>query len=151
SIAGKTGTGQKAISGKGYVEGLWSASFLGFFPAVRPKIVGLIFFDEPKGGTPSGGGPAATVFKEVVANIIPLIEQGVRTLNVSLKHFYRKNLKGTNGGEIPNLIGKSKREALEILRPSGIPVKFHGSGFCYKQEPDPGKKAEDERLNLYFK
>lgn len=118
--------------------------FSGFFPAERPKIVGLILFDEPKGGTHSGGGLAAPVFKEVVENIIPIIEQGERTLNVSLKHFQRKNLKGTNAGEIPNLIGKSKREALEILRPSGIPVKFHGSGFCYEQEPDPGKKSETE-------
>ncbi|AVQ10403.1 Penicillin-binding protein, transpeptidase domain protein [Leptospira santarosai] len=151
SIAGKTGTGQKAVSGKGYVEGLWSASFLGFFPAERPKIAGLILFDEPQGGTHSGGGLAAPVFKEVVENIIPIIEQGERTLNVSLKHFQRKNLKETNVGEIPDLIGKSKRETLEILRPLGIPVKFHGSGFCYEQEPAPGKKIGNERLNLYFK
>lgn len=133
------------------MEGLWSASFLGFFPAERPKIVGLILFDEPKGGTHSGGGLAAPVFKEVVENIIPIIEQGERTLNVSLKRFQRKNIKETNVDGIPDLIGKSKREVLEIVRPLGISVKFHGSGFCYEQEPAPGKKTGDRRLNLYFK
>lgn len=113
--------------------------------------MGLILFDEPKGGTHSGGGLAAPVFKEVVENIIPIIEQGERTLNVSLKHFQRKNIKATNAYEIPDLIGKSKREVLEIIRPLGISVKLHGSGFCYEQEPTPGKKIGDERLNLYFK
>ncbi|WP_125179728.1 penicillin-binding transpeptidase domain-containing protein, partial [Leptospira ellisii] len=150
SIAGKTGTGQKAVSGKGYVEGLWSASFLGFFPAEKPKIVGLILFDEPQGGTHSGGGLAAPVFKEVVENIIPIIEQGEKTVDVSLKRFQRKNLK-SSPGEVPDLIGKSKRESLEILAPLGIPVKFHGSGFCYQQDPAPGNKLGDDRLNLYFK
>ncbi|PJZ88007.1 peptidoglycan D,D-transpeptidase FtsI family protein, partial [Leptospira levettii] len=48
-IAGKTGTSQKAKAGEGYQAGLFTASFLGFFPADKPKYVGLIVFDEPGG------------------------------------------------------------------------------------------------------
>ncbi|MCE9500413.1 MAG: penicillin-binding protein 2, partial [Leptospira sp.] len=73
-IAGKTGTGQKARGKGGYSDDLFSASFLGFFPADNPRIVGLVLFDEPGGVIHSGGGLAAPVFRQVVENIVPIIE-----------------------------------------------------------------------------
>lgn len=149
SIAGKTGTGQKAVSGRGYQDGLWSASFLGFFPADKPKVVGLILFDEPKGDSHTGGGLAAPVFREVVENIIPIIEQGERTVNVKLPKLDRKSLQAQKG-TVPDLIGKSKREAVELLSPLGIPYKLHGSGFCYEQDPSPGTSYEGKRINVFF-
>ncbi|HNK94458.1 MAG TPA: penicillin-binding protein 2, partial [Leptospiraceae bacterium] len=55
-VIGKTGTSQVYIKGKGYEEGMVAASFLGFFPANNPKIVGLIILSEPEGVVHSGGG-----------------------------------------------------------------------------------------------
>ncbi|PJZ71321.1 penicillin-binding protein [Leptospira perolatii] len=149
SIAGKTGTGQKAISGRGYQEGLWSASFLGFFPAEKPKVVGLILFDEPKGSSHTGGGIAAPVFKEVVENIIPIIEQGEKTVQVRLSKLERK-ISDPKLNAVPNLIGRSKREVVESLSSSGATYKLHGSGFCYQQEPAPGAPISETRINVYF-
>lgn len=59
SVAGKTGTAQKAIQGKGYVAGKYMGSFIGFLPADDPQLVVLVVIDEPKrgyyGGTVAGG------------------------------------------------------------------------------------------------
>ena len=59
SVAGKTGTAQKAIPGKGYVSGKYMGSFVGFLPADDPQLLVLVVIDEPKrgyyGSTVAGG------------------------------------------------------------------------------------------------
>lgn len=59
SVAGKTGTAQKAVPSKGYVAGKYMGSFIGFLPADDPQVVVLVVIDEPKrgyyGGTVAGG------------------------------------------------------------------------------------------------
>ncbi|MCB1178445.1 MAG: penicillin-binding protein, partial [Leptospiraceae bacterium] len=150
AIAGKTGTGQKARPGKGYIKGLHSASFLGFFPADNPKIVGLILFDEPGSELHSGGGIAAPVFRNVVENIIPLIDFTEQSNIYNLDNLEEK-IPEVNPRVVPNLQGKSLRESIEIAQKFNAKYKIYGSGFCVKQIPEPGEKAK-ENLNwtLYF-
>jgi cell division protein FtsI/penicillin-binding protein 2 len=63
TVAGKTGTAQKAAGGR-YVEGKYIASFIGFFPADNPELCISIVMDEPKQGY-FGGQIAAPVFRQV--------------------------------------------------------------------------------------
>ncbi len=63
TVAGKTGTAQKAGAG-GYLPGKYVASFVGFFPADDPQLCISIVLDEPKEGY-YGGQVAAPIFKEV--------------------------------------------------------------------------------------
>ena len=64
-VAGKTGTAQKAKTGKpGYEEGKYIASFMGFVPVNEPKLAIIVIIDEPQGAY-YGGVVAAPVFKEV--------------------------------------------------------------------------------------
>jgi membrane carboxypeptidase/penicillin-binding protein len=71
NIAGKTGTAQKPkIGEKGYEVGNYIASFVGFFPAEDPQIVGLIILDSPR-GLHYGSQTAAPAFKRVTQKIIP--------------------------------------------------------------------------------
>jgi cell division protein FtsI/penicillin-binding protein 2 len=63
TVAGKTGTAQKAENG-GYAPGKYFSSFIGFFPADNPELCISITLDEPKGGH-YGGSTAAPVFKQV--------------------------------------------------------------------------------------
>jgi Cell division protein FtsI/penicillin-binding protein 2 len=63
TVAGKTGTAQKAEHGV-YVPGKYFSSFIGFFPADNPELCISVTMDEPKEGH-YGGDTAAPVFKEI--------------------------------------------------------------------------------------
>ena len=67
SIAGKTGTAQKQIpGGKGYMPGLYRASFCGIVPASDPKLVILTTLDfEQRTKFHQGGNSAGPVFKRI--------------------------------------------------------------------------------------
>lgn len=145
TIAGKTGTGQKATPGKGYQEGLWSASFLGFFPAEDPKFVGLVLFDEPEGNIYTGGGLAAPVFKEVVEEILPLLDSQTQAKSYKLKPIQNKTFK-FNPNLVPNLVGLSKIEAIAALRELKLRFTMEGSGFVKEQLPVPGTRIEDSTV-----
>jgi len=62
-VAGKTGTAAKPDS-HGYSNSKYVASFVGFAPATRPRIVVLVAIDEPQGAI-WGGVVAAPAFKEI--------------------------------------------------------------------------------------
>ncbi|MCC5814399.1 MAG: PASTA domain-containing protein [Leptospira sp.] len=145
TIAGKTGTGQKATPGKGYQEGLWSASFLGFFPAEDPKIVGLVLFDEPAGDIYTGGGLAAPVFGEVVEEILPLLEGKTQARSYKLKSIQHKKFK-LNPNLIPNLKGLSKVEAIAALRELKVRFTVEGSGFVKEQIPQEGTQIQESTV-----
>ena len=150
AIAGKTGTAQKAKPGRGYSDGLLSASFLGFFPANNPRIVGLILFDEPGGIDHSGGGIAAPVFREVVENIIPMIDyqDSADTYKLST---YKKKEDSYNLRVVPDFRGKSLRESIHIFQKYGVKYKIYGNGFCIRQIPEKGERVtKGDVWNLYF-
>jgi cell division protein FtsI/penicillin-binding protein 2 len=72
-VAGKTGTAQKP-GGKGYLEGKYVSSFIGFFPADAPEVCISVILDEPKNGH-YGGQTAAPFFKAIadqVANYLKI-------------------------------------------------------------------------------
>ena len=49
SVAGKTGTAQKAKErSRGYADGKYIASFMGFIPADRPRMAMIVVIDEPQ-------------------------------------------------------------------------------------------------------
>jgi cell division protein FtsI (penicillin-binding protein 3) len=63
-VAGKTGTAAKPDPQGGYSNSKYVASFVGFAPATRPRIVVLVAVDEPQGAI-WGGVVAAPAFKEI--------------------------------------------------------------------------------------
>jgi cell division protein FtsI/penicillin-binding protein 2 len=71
-MAGKTGTAQKVIDGR-YSNTLYIANFIGFAPARRPVIAGLVAVDEPRAGITSGGAVAAPVFAAVARRVLPYL------------------------------------------------------------------------------
>lgn len=84
SVAGKTGTVHKLISGD-YAKDRYVASFAGMAPASNPRLVMVVTVDEPEARRHFGGQTAAPVFSRVMAgalrllNIAPDIpQQGLR-------------------------------------------------------------------------
>jgi cell division protein FtsI (penicillin-binding protein 3) len=70
-IGGKTGTAQKARSdGKGYAQGLYVASFVGFAEAsalgLKRRLTLFVMIDEPHARSIYGGTLAAPVFKRIM-------------------------------------------------------------------------------------
>ncbi len=67
SVAGKTGTAQKANERGGYYDNRYVVSFIGFMPVEEPKFVILVLLDDAK--VPSnlnyGGTLAAPVFAKI--------------------------------------------------------------------------------------
>ncbi len=63
TVAGKTGTAQKAEHGV-YVSGKYFASFIGFFPADNPELCISVVMDEPKDGY-YGGQVSGPIFKQI--------------------------------------------------------------------------------------
>lgn len=73
SVAGKTGTSQKALKGIGYVRGKVVNSFAGFLPAENPQISIIIVLDEPA-NAPLSSTSVAPMFQDIA-------EQTMRYLN----------------------------------------------------------------------
>lgn len=70
-LAGKTGTAQKAEGG-GYSKTRFVASFIGFAPAERPRLLVAVMVDEPKGSY-YGAAVAAPAFGKIAAFALPYL------------------------------------------------------------------------------
>jgi cell division protein FtsI/penicillin-binding protein 2 len=73
-VAGKTGTAQIPVRG-GYLRNAFLPSFVGFAPAGRPALVGVVAIAEPQGFEYHGGQVAAPVFGAIARQV--LLYQGV--------------------------------------------------------------------------
>jgi cell division protein FtsI (penicillin-binding protein 3) len=150
-VAGKTGTAQKVdpVTRK-YSRTKDVATFVGFVPADRPRLVIMVMIDEPK-GVPYGGVVAGPVFKEV----------GLWSLNyLRVNPQFRladSEVDGQTGlensgqqaspspvrvkvetGELPDFRGLGMREVLRKGRTLGLKVLLEGTGLAVRQEPSPG-------------
>lgn len=67
-IAGKTGTSQKRVGGN-YKQGLYHTSFIGYFPANKPKYSCVVVIDEPVGTNIYAADVCAPVFKTIADKI----------------------------------------------------------------------------------
>ena len=72
-IAGKTGTAAKPDETGGYSESRYVASFVGFVPASKPRLVILVTVDEPRGAI-WGGTVAAPAFAEIAEFALQYME-----------------------------------------------------------------------------
>jgi cell division protein FtsI (penicillin-binding protein 3) len=66
AIAGKTGTAQVADKGIRYTDGVYQGSFVGYFPADKPRYtVAVVIRTKPHSGAYYGGTLAAPVFRMI--------------------------------------------------------------------------------------
>ena len=71
TLAGKTGTAQKVENGT-YSDSRYVASFVGFAPANRPKLLVAVVVDEPQ-SVHVGGLVAAPVFGQIAEFALPYL------------------------------------------------------------------------------
>jgi len=74
SVAGKTGTAQKIdVKTHQYSDAHYLASFCGFAPVDRPRLVVGVFLDEPQGSY-WGGSEAAPLFARILKHVAPYLK-----------------------------------------------------------------------------
>jgi cell division protein FtsI (penicillin-binding protein 3) len=70
SIAGKTGTAQVADKGIKYSDGVYQGSFVGYFPADKPRYtIAVVVRTKPHSGAYYGGTIAAPVFRMIADKV----------------------------------------------------------------------------------
>jgi cell division protein FtsI/penicillin-binding protein 2 len=72
TVAGKTGTAQKAVRG-GYSDHEHIASFVGFIPALKPRIGIIVAVDNPQ-PLHTGGRVAGPAFKAIAENAVRYLD-----------------------------------------------------------------------------
>lgn len=126
-VAGKTGTAQVAApAGGGYIEGLYTASFLGFAPADSPRMALAVVVNRP-GTFQYGSRAAAPVFGAIAKRVLGTLE--MRTVAALM----------------PDLRGRSVRDVARWAEETGVDLRISGHGFAARQEPAPGSPVGEGR------
>ena len=158
TVAGKTGTGQKAGVG-GYQAGRHVPNFVGFAPAEKPRLVAVVVIEEPQGQY-YAAEVAAPVFSGIVSQALGMLRVAPReqTVPAAVVAASGPALRLADGvvpvglraaepprrpalsepGRTPDALGLSAREAIALFGRLGIPVRLTGSGFVVAQNPPAG-------------
>ncbi len=169
--AGKTGTAQKAIPGRGYANGKYIASFVGFAPVKKPILAAAVILDEPWPRY-HGGDVAAPVFNAIASQI--LLYKGIAP-DRDQEDFWpappktrlaRHNAveagepaqrtasqrKTVASGTVPDFAGLSARQALTLSTGLGLRLELNGHGSVNRQLPEPGTPVEvaDDTVEIWL-
>ena len=170
-IGGKTGTSKIIVNGK-YSDDKYYSSFIGFYPVEKPELVCYILINEPKGKY-YGGLVAAPVFKEIVSRIValnqnsgllqPVKEMEIKSVNnTSVDDGSESIVQGLNSDVnnqssnnlfisddmkniMPDLKGKTIKEALMFLNDLGVRFSISGSGVVIEQSISPGSTINSKK------
>lgn len=166
-VAGKTATAQKVDPATGkYSSDKYTASFVGFLPAERPRLVVAVVLDEPMIGH-YGGDLAGPVFRRVA-------ESSMRYLGISpsgaakISQVTRADdpadvtlaqAKGAppktempstpmmvgppapNSVKTPDVSGMAAREAVRAITQAGLVPEIEGTGRLVRQSVSPGTQV----------
>jgi cell division protein FtsI (penicillin-binding protein 3) len=153
-VAGKTGTAQKLDPTTGrYSRAPGVLSFVGFVPADAPRLVMMVMLDEPK-NEKWGSEAAAPIFAGIGREVLRYLDVAPRdTQPVQIVSGPPEspaapkptnvpnapNAAGTAPGErvMPDLRGKTLRQALATLAPLGVMIDVQGRGRVVAQAPPP--------------
>lgn len=154
SIGGKTGTAQLSAGKSGYEKQEYLSSFVGFFPAEKPRYVVLTMFMRPQAEEQFkkfGGYVAAPVVGRIASRIykadknlsqsISHIDSIKNIENNEIEKVDNKNLVETN--VMPNLIGLSSREVIEIFKTMDLDIEIKGIGLVSEQFPAAEESLEN--------
>jgi cell division protein FtsI (penicillin-binding protein 3) len=152
-VAGKTGTAWKHENGR-YTDGR-IGSFVGFVPADDPKLAIVVVVDDVRQGSRYGGIAAAPAFAEIASQSLRVMGVAPDPAHLPTKPAARRDrpapapapavdaasepLAFVDGGwRVPDLTGRSAREALASLQGADLRIELTGSGRVAAIEPAPG-------------
>jgi cell division protein FtsI (penicillin-binding protein 3) len=163
SVLGKTGTAIRFQNGH-YVRGEYTASFAAIFPADHPQLVVIVKIDNPRGNY-YGGLTAApvtrTMLQQALASRRVAIDRGSLTARDTMGPEETKPLAAAPAGPapvvitlpyrapqlsgaarpVPDVAGRSIREAALALHRRGFRVYLRGLGRVVRTVPGAGENA----------
>jgi cell division protein FtsI (penicillin-binding protein 3) len=163
ALLGKTGTAVRFEGGR-YVTGEYTASFAALFPADNPQLVVVVKIDNPTGKY-YGGLTAAPVTRTMLQQALASRRIGIdwsrltridsvpvqeprrvtpasRVSRVVLSWPYQaKRSSEAAAAPVPDVAGRTAREAALVLHRRGFRVSLRGLGQVSRTAPAPGKTA----------
>jgi cell division protein FtsI (penicillin-binding protein 3) len=137
SIAGKTGTAQiaKGSQYKGVNGVTYQASFVGYFPADKPRYTCIVIINAPSNDVYYGGKVAGPVFKQIADRVyateleihhpvnfamdtmreVPVVKKGLTTQTIAAMDFLRQKVVGAGAiGNADYITSQPGDKAIEI-------------------------------------
>ncbi|MGI6435348.1 MAG: stage V sporulation protein D [Syntrophomonadaceae bacterium] len=135
---GKTGTAQKIKPGGGYLPNEYVASFIGYAPAHKPRLLCFVVVDAPQGYPYYGGWVAAPVFREVMKDALRYLEEPMYKDGNAQQSLPQEEMV-----VVPDVINLSLEEAIAAVRARGLQAKVNGSGnVVWQQTPKANTKLK---------
>lgn len=145
TVGGKSGTAQKPSPRGGYMDGKYITSFTALAPIENPRIALIVLVDEPGGSNVYGSTIAAPIAQEILSNSLRYMDGAEMNTETTKESVI-----------IPDLKGKSIKEAQEILKSSEL--KFDTATQSSKEDgivsdsfPQAGEKVQKgSTIRLYL-
>ena len=161
-LAAKTGTARRVVDGR-YASGQYTASFAALFPADEPQLVVVMKIDNPQKGSYFAAQTAAPVTRSMLeqalaartvaldrarlSNIAPATERAALEQPDGLVPYvvpwpYKPDSAVARVElVVPDVTGRSLREATRLLHRRGFQVVVKGWGPVHHTWPAAGEKA----------
>ena len=167
TVAGKTGTSRMHLSNEerrgsrdpyADIDGRkkHQATFVGFFPAEKPKYTTIVVvYTDLISHNVYGGKIPAMTFKEIVDGIWALdsswgSEYKAKGRMPEMRPPHISTAKGTDS-PVPDLLGLGLKDALYAIENNGYRCSYTGTGHVVKQTPSAGaayRKGETIKIEL---
>ncbi|HEY2798198.1 MAG TPA: penicillin-binding transpeptidase domain-containing protein [Thermoanaerobaculia bacterium] len=170
SVAGKTGTAQKAGVG-GYQAGRHVPNFAGFAPAEKPRVVAVVVVEEPQGKY-YAADVAAPLFQRVVSQALGILRVAPQDQRVPATVLAEAGPRAAPpeyiGGVVPvssrrgppraelapeptpSVRGLPASQALALFARLGVLARIQGSGFVVAQDPPAGTPIRPGAIHTLF-
>jgi cell division protein FtsI (penicillin-binding protein 3) len=161
-VAAKTGTARRVVHGR-YAPGEYTASFVALFPADRPQIVLVVKIDDPRTGSYFAAQAAAPVTRSMLEQALaardvaldrarlstaaplppaPGVEENDGVVPYVVPWPYRPDTATAHPFRtVPDVAGRSMREAVRALHSRGFRVALNGWGVARRTAPAAGDSA----------
>ena len=151
SMAGKTGTAQVNYSKNGGSEKYYASTFVGYFPAEKPKYSCIVVVHKPSTANNNyyGADVSGPVFKRIAQKIftdapstneIKNIDRKIQKQEIDYDTYFVKSQK--KQFSIPNVKGMSGMDAVALFGNLGVKVKIIGIGKVKKQSIQAGESLD---------
>jgi cell division protein FtsI (penicillin-binding protein 3) len=171
-LAAKTGTARRVVGGH-YAPGQYTASFAALFPADRPQLVVVVKIDNPKKGSYFAAQTAAPVTRTMLEQALAARDVALdrARLSTAAPAAPAATLSDDDGGVVPYVVswpfhpdtaaavprravpdvaGRSLREAVRALHRRGFRVILKGWGAAHHTWPAAGDSAAAGSLVTIF-